>query len=212
MNITDLPITRLTGASWNPNCMDSYMLSRLRESLERFGVVDNLVVRPLSDGLYETLSGNQRLQVMAEQGYTHAPCVIVDLDDIQAKLLAQALNRIGGEDDLGLKAELVREMLRSLPQSEILSLLPESAESLRALESLGTADISEQLQAWQQAQSARLRHMTFQLTTEQQQVVKEALDRALNVAPENDVNPNRNGTALFRLCQYYLASERSKSE
>lgn len=212
MIIMDLPITRLTGASWNPNSMDSDMLSKLRESLERFGVVDNLVVRPLSDGLYETLSGNQRLKVLAELGHSHAPCVIVDLDDAQARLLAQALNRIGGEDDLGLKAELVREMLKSLPQTEVLALLPESAASLRVLESLGKVDMSSHLRAWQRAQSARLRHMTFQLTNDQQQLVKEALDKALNAAPKHDANPNKNGNALYWLCQHYLTSERNKSE
>ena len=63
-------------------------------------MVGNLVVRLLPDGLYEVLSGNQRLQVMAELGYTHVPCVIVDLDDTNARLLAQALNRIEGQDTL----------------------------------------------------------------------------------------------------------------
>ena len=33
-----------------------------------------------------------------------APCVVLEADDINARLLAQALNRIQGEDDLGVKA------------------------------------------------------------------------------------------------------------
>lgn len=166
MSVVDLPITRLTGADWNPNRMDSDMLSRLKSSVVNFGLVGVQVVRPVSDGLYEVLSGNQRHQVLAELGFTSAPCVVVDLDDTRSRLLAQALNRIGGEDDLGLKAEFVREMLKSLPQTEILALLPASAASLRALESLDKVEMSNHLRAWQQAQSARLRHMTFQLTND----------------------------------------------
>ena len=212
MSVVDLPITRLTGADWNPNRMDFDMLSRLKESIVSFGLAGVLVVRPVSDCLYEVLSGNQRLGVLAELGYTSAPCVVVDLDDARSRLLAQALNRIAGDDDLGLKAELVREMLKSLPQTEILALLPESAASLRGLESLGTADMSEQLQAWQQARSVRLRHMNFQLTSDQQQLVKEALDKALNAAPGNDANPNKNGNALYWLCENYLASQKRRSE
>ena len=61
MKLTELPVTRLTEASWNPNHMDPAMLSRLRESIRRFGMLGNLVVRLLPDGLYEVLSGNQRL-------------------------------------------------------------------------------------------------------------------------------------------------------
>ena len=100
MDLVNLPISQLIEASWNPNHMGPAMLSRLRESISRFGMVGNLVVRLLPDGLYEVLSGNQRLQVMAELGYTHVPCVIVDLDDTNARLLAQALNRIEGQDTL----------------------------------------------------------------------------------------------------------------
>ncbi len=111
MKIIELPIARLAGADWNPNNVDPAMRSRLTESLTRFGLVGNLVVRCLPDGLYEVLSGNQRLQVLAELGYTHVPCVVVDLDDSNARLLAQALNRIQGEDDLGMKAELIRHVL-----------------------------------------------------------------------------------------------------
>ena len=204
MDLVNLPISQLIEASWNPNHMGPAMLSRLRESISRFGMVGNLVVRLLPDGLYEVLSGNQRLQVLAELGYTHMPCVIVDLDDSNARLLAQALNRIEGQDDLGLKAELVRHVLESLPNNEVLSILPESTESLQALASLGVMDISEHLRAWQQAQAARLRHLTFQLTDAQLDVVEETLQRAMARGVQSDGSPNRRGMALAGICRNYL--------
>ncbi len=64
MNITDLPIDQLKEARWNPNVMNEAMLMRLRESISRFGLVSNLVVRTLGADTYEILSGNQRLQVL----------------------------------------------------------------------------------------------------------------------------------------------------
>ena len=212
MKLTELPVTRLTEASWNPNHMDPAMLSRLRESISRFGMVGNLVVRLLPDGLYEVLSGNQRLQVLAELGYTHVPCVVVDLDDAEARLLAQALNRIEGEDDLGMKAELVRHVLESLSQGEVLSLLPETAESLQALTGLGQTDMAEHLRVWQQAQAARLRHLTFQFSGDQLELVEEALSKILRLSGESAVasstgdrsSPNRRGTALAGICRHYL--------
>lgn len=204
MKVIELPITRLTEAIWNPNHMDPAMLSRLRVSINRFGLVGNLVVRPLPEGLYEVLSGNQRLQVLTELGYTHLPCVVVDLDGSNARLLAQALNRIEGQDDLGMKAELVKEVLRTLPQSEVLSLLPETAESLQALTGLGQTEMAEHLRAWQKAQAARLRHLTFQLSGDQLELVEQALARALAGYVAREGSPNRRGTALTNICRIYL--------
>jgi ParB family chromosome partitioning protein len=180
----------------------------LRESIGRFDVLQNLVVRPLGEGVHEVLSGNQRLKVFRELGFTHAPCVIVDLDDVQARLVAQALNRIQGEDDLGLKAELMRKVLSKVPQGEVLSLLPETAENLQALASMGQQDLAQGLQAWQNAQLAKLNHLVFQLTEAQLKVVKEALARVMPLAKEEQGDsPNVRSTALYLLCKIYLNQE-----
>ena len=59
-----------------------------------------------------------------------------------------------------------------------MSLLPDSSESLTALVSLGEADMAQHLQAWDQAQAARLRHLTFQLVPSQLEVIEEAIELA----------------------------------
>ncbi len=208
MNVVELPITRLTGATWNANIMDEVMLTRLRESITRFGLVGILVVRRLPDGLYEVLSGNQRLGVLAELGYTHVPCVVVDVGDGEARLLSQAMNHVQGVDDLGLRGELLREVLSELTQDQVLSILPESADSLNALTSLGQQDMAEHLAAWQKAQVARLRHLQVQLTDSQIEVVEEALSRILPKAREQQgESPNVRGTAIYLLCKFYLERE-----
>lgn len=204
MHLVELPLERLREAIWAPNVMGDEMLQKLRNSVVMFGQVENLVVRPADDGSYEVLSGNHRLRVLRELGKEIAACVVVDVDDARARLLAQALNRIEGEDDLGLKAELVRDVLREVPQADVLALLPDSAESLKALASLGGADLAEHLRAWQQAQAARLRHLTFQLAKSQLEVVEEAMERVMGVVTHDGSNPNRRGNALYILCKTYL--------
>ena len=205
MDLMNLRLERLQDAPWNPNRMDDVTLKRLIESMTRFGMVQNLVVRPIGEGDYEVLSGNQRLQVLRKLGYAEAPCVVVEVDEAQVRLLAQALNRIQGEDDLGLKAELVREILESIPKEEVLALLPETAESLQALSSLGQESMADYLQNWQRAQAARLKHLQIQLTPAQLEVVEEALSAFLGQAKETrGESPNTRGTALFLLCQEYL--------
>ena len=206
MELVHLPLERLQQSPWTPNRMDEAMLDRLRESLERYGLVQNLVVRPVGDNRYEVLSGNQRLQVLRESGAYHsAPCAVVKLGDAQARLLSQALNRIQGEDDLGLRAELLREILETLPQEDVLKVLPETARSLEAMASLGQADMACYLQNWQQSQVARLKHLTFQFTPQQLEVIEEALSRVLpRVRQANTNSPNARGTGLYLLCKTYL--------
>lgn len=133
MKAVEIAINQLKQVPWNPNVMGTRMLSRLKRSIEKYGLVENLVVRRLNDDTYEVLSGNQRLEAIKALGFQVAPCVVVNLNDPQAKLLAQALNRIEGQDDIGLKAELLRSILKELPQEAVLELLPETAESLQAL-------------------------------------------------------------------------------
>ena len=207
METIEISLSKLREAPWNPNRIDPRITSRLRESLTRFGMIQNLVVRPMDDGSYEVLSGNQRLNVLREAGAAKVPCVVVDLDDAEAKLLAQALNRIHGEDDLGLKAELVRDVLGSLPREKVLSLLPETAATLDALAALGQEDLAEHLQAWERARAVRLKHVTFQVTGRQQEVVEEAMERAMEGAIGDDFSPNRKGNALHRICQDYLGGQ-----
>ncbi len=206
MEIRHLALGQLVKAPFNPNRMDAPMRKRLDESYDRFGMVQNLVARQISKDKYEVLSGNQRLALLAERSITEAPCVIVDVNDAQARLLMQALNRVQGDDDIGLKAELIREVLQTIDQETVLSLLPESAESLAALSSLGEVDMAEHLQAWDKAQAARLSHMTFQLSREQVDLVDEVMETAM-AGVSDDVertNPNKRGNALYHLCRAYM--------
>ena len=206
MRVVEIALAQLVAAEWNPNQMDGPMRARLRESISRFGVVENLVVRPTREGLYEVLSGNQRLQVLRGLGHEKIPCLVMDLDDAQARLLAHALNRIEGEDDLGLKAELVRNVLKAIPQTDLLSLLPETKESLEALVSLGEADLTEHLRNWERARGARLHTLQLRLTDTQLRIVEQALQTAVGSRTERDADGhNRRSKAITDICRTYLS-------
>lgn len=211
MDIVELALDQLREASWNPNQIDAAMLVRLGESVRRFGMVENLVVRQIGEDIYEVLSGNQRLQLLGSMGIARASCVVVDLDDVQARLLTQALNHIHGEDDLGLRAELLRNVLETVSEEETACLLPETAASLRSLASMGQQTITKYLESWQQARDARPKRLHFQLTPVQLEVVEEAISRMLpRVSQSGGDTPNAKGTALYLLCKSYL--ERDDNE
>jgi|WetSurMetagenome_2_1015567.scaffolds.fasta_scaffold04641_4 ParB family transcriptional regulator, chromosome partitioning protein len=209
MKTVEISIDQINAAPWNANVMDDRTIQRLRESISRYGLLQPLVVRPTSKSQFEILSGNQRLKVLRENNYKRIPCVIVDLDDAKAMLLAQALNGIHGEDDLAMKGSMLNKILSSIPKEKVLSLLPETAESLAALSSIGKEDLAAHLKAWQLAQSARLKHMQLQFSNEQLQTVEQALDMVIAKAKNTfGKNPNIRGVAMYMLARYYL--ERNK--
>lgn len=179
------------------------MMARLRESLRRFGLVENLVVRPVGSE-YEVLSGNHRLMVLREMGITTVPCVIVEVDDCKARLLSQALNHIHGEDNPGLRSELLQKTLEHFSANEIASVLPETAASLVSLASMGKETVSAYLVKWERARSVRLKHFVVQLTEEQLKTVEKALAAIKFDPTQNRNNPNVRGGKLYLLCQNYL--------
>ncbi len=205
MKTIDITLTELRPAPWNPNQMDERMMERLRESISRYGLVEPLVVRPLNESLYEVLSGNQRLKVLEDLDFKWVPCVIVKLDDARAMLLAQALNSLRGEDDLALKGALLKVILSSVSEDEVLSLLPETTESLKSLSLINEMDLAEYLKAWEERQAVRLRHMQLQFTDKQLETVEEAVSLMMDKA-KKDVfdNPNTRGNAVFLICKFYL--------
>ena len=208
LKIVELDLNQLQGAPWNSNEMDEAMLHHLRTSIKRYGLLDNLVVRPVANNCYEVLSGNHRLRVLKELGISPIPSVIVDVGDADARLLAQMLNHIHGEEDLGLRAAAIRKVLESISPEEVLSVLPDTAIGLKSLASLGQQSPEEYVTHWQQAQPARLKHLQFELTGDQLEVVEATLRQLLPQAKTGQFgNPNPRSNALFLLCQSFIEKE-----
>lgn len=211
MTTVDISLTALRPAPWNPNQMDGTMMEHLRESISRYGLVEPLVVRKIDEAQYEVLSGNQRLRVLQGMDLKSVPCIVVELNDTKAMLLAQALNSLHGEDDLALKGALLKEILSSVSEDEVLSLLPETTESLKSLSSINEMDLADHLKTWEKAQAARLRHMQLQFTDKQLETVEKAVSLMIHEAKENGFdNPNIRGNAVFLLCKFYLERRTNK--
>lgn len=137
-----IPLDRLHPAPWNANRMTRAMTSKVRKSMEEFGIVENLVARPhprpcpicgADDDHFEVVSGNHRLELHADVGLAEASVAIVELDDGRARLLAEVLNGTRGTNDPELYAANLERILQDLNAAEISDYLPESEASIRRL-------------------------------------------------------------------------------
>lgn len=89
---TTMRIADLTAAPYNPRTISKRALAGLRASIERFGLVQEIVVSRAPDGSHRIVGGHQRVTVLQAAGVTEAPVAIVELTDAEERALNLALN------------------------------------------------------------------------------------------------------------------------
>ena len=86
-------------AEYNPRQLTKEQHAQLKDSIQRFGLVDPLIVNKNKDRDNILVGGHQRLRIAKELGMKKIPCVEVDLSLDQEKELNIRLNKnVGGWD------------------------------------------------------------------------------------------------------------------
>ncbi len=83
-----VPVTKIESSP--PNAAEG--LSGLVDSIQEFGVLQPLLVRR-NRSRYELLSGAKRLAAAVTAGLNEVPCLVLDVDELEARRLAEAANR-----------------------------------------------------------------------------------------------------------------------
>jgi hypothetical protein len=81
----------LSPSESNPRTIDPAALAGLEASIQRFGLVEPIIVN-VHGGANRIVGGHQRLKVLQSAGMTDCTCVVVDLDEGDEKALNLALN------------------------------------------------------------------------------------------------------------------------
>lgn len=74
-------------------------LDGLIDSIQAYGVLQPLLVRRLR-GRYELLAGSKRLAAAVNAGLKEVPCLVHEVDDVEARRLAEAANRRASRAEL----------------------------------------------------------------------------------------------------------------
>lgn len=115
LQIVYLPVSSLKSAEYNPRKWDKEAASQLKESINRFGLVDPFVVNSAPERLNTIIGGNFRLEVVKEIGLETVPVVYVNIPDLEKeKELNLRLNRNHGEFDINLLAEFDEGFLKDV--------------------------------------------------------------------------------------------------
>lgn len=110
MEIERRKVDELKAAEYNPRKdlrPGDAEYEKLKRSIQEFGYVEPVIWNKRTGTV---VGGHQRLKVMKDLGYEEVDCVVVDLDEKKKKALNIALNKISGEWDNDLLANLLKDL------------------------------------------------------------------------------------------------------
>lgn len=108
----EVPINELVGADYNPRKHDEVATEQLKQSIQRFGLVDPIIVNSAPNRKNTIIGGHFRWEVAKELGFGTVPVVFVDIPDIdREKELNLRLNKNTGEFDWDLLAKFDESFL-----------------------------------------------------------------------------------------------------
>ena len=109
MEFKKLQISDLKPASYNPRKElkpGDKEYEKIKNSITEFGYVDPVIV---NDDM-TVIGGHQRLNVLKDLGYKEIDCVVISIDKTKEKALNIALNKITGEWNQELLADLIKDL------------------------------------------------------------------------------------------------------
>lgn len=115
IKVEQVQIDLLKSAEYNPRKWSEEAIVGLKESINKFGLVDPIIVNNAPNRLNVVIGGHFRLKVARDLGYTEIPVVYVNIPDIEKeKELNLRLNKNVGEWDWDLLAKFDENFLSNI--------------------------------------------------------------------------------------------------
>ena len=109
MDLRKFKIADLVPASYNPRKAlkpGDKEYEKIKRSIEEFGYCEPVIVN--SD--MTIIGGHQRVTVLKDLGYSEIDCIVIDIDKTKERALNIALNKITGEWNKELLADLIADL------------------------------------------------------------------------------------------------------
>jgi len=115
MKVIQVKLSDLKPAEYNPRSLDKKEAKDLKTSLERFGMVEPIVVNKAKERMNVIIGGHQRYNIWKELGNKTMPVVYVDIPGIKKEReLNLRLNKNVGRWDWDMLANFDEDMLKDV--------------------------------------------------------------------------------------------------
>lgn len=108
-------VTDLIPSDYNPRKWSKEQVEQLKESIQRFGIVDPVIANIADNRKNIVIGGHFRLEVAKQLGYTEIPTVYLNIPEIdRERELNLRLNKNQGEFDYSLLAKFDENLLKDI--------------------------------------------------------------------------------------------------
>lgn len=150
LTIEYVPINELRPSEYNPRKWNESQIAALKESLQRFGMVDPIVCNSEEARKNVVIGGHFRLKVAKDMGLKEMPVVYVRISEIEReKELNLRLNKNLGEFDMSILKDFGEDFLKdvgfdTIELDEIFEVetIPEHFDLKRELEKLNISEVT----------------------------------------------------------------------
>lgn len=141
----DLPLDKLVENTHNPNKMKAREFDLLCDNLQKTGLTDPILVKPIEGGMYRIVGGHHRARAAQYLGFTDVPCTIItdphfdeDMENFQLVRMNVIHGRLDPEAFLHLYEQVAAKYSKEILQdaygfaddAEFAKLLKQTAKNL----------------------------------------------------------------------------------
>jgi ParB/RepB/Spo0J family partition protein len=106
-----IPLDQLAPNPWQPRrAADPDRLQELADDISARGVLEPLLVRPLAAGGYQVIAGERRYRAATLSGRETVPCLILEVDDAEARAISLVENLQREDLDIEDEARFLAEL------------------------------------------------------------------------------------------------------
>jgi len=155
----------------NPNVMEKDKFQALKRNIQRFGFIVPVIIN--KD--YVIADGEHRFKAAIELGYDKVLTIIIDVDEVDRRIIRQVMNKLHGEHDIRKDIEDYQFMLEKKKDFDyIVSLLGESKKYLQDMMELKNELLEEYIVLKEEKIKDEIessRQITIKLTDDQKREI-----------------------------------------